>query len=85
MIRWKAHLINLNDTATDIQVIVRNSRQKKLLRKKIVKPVSYITWKADEDKPPQVGSDWVYIADLYPLNEDVIWWLSRLTDRFVAG
>ena len=30
------------------------------------------------------GAGWVYICDLDSLSENVLWWLSRLSDRFVA-
>jgi len=77
-------LINLNDAASEIEVIVRNSRQKKFFKKNLKRPVSFLTWDAEQLEPPKVGAGWVYICDLDSLSENVLWWLSRLSDRFVA-
>jgi hypothetical protein len=49
-------LINLNDAASEIEVIVRNSRQKKFFKKNLKRPVSFLTWDAEQLEPPKVGN-----------------------------
>jgi len=36
-------------------VIVRNSRQKKFLKKNLKRPVNFLTWKAEQIEPPKTG------------------------------
>ena len=55
------------------------------MKRKIRKNVKFIQWKSTDNPPDIDESGFIFITNIWPGNDDVSWWLNRISQNFVAG
>ena len=68
-------------------VIVRSTKEERFFSRNLKKGNDFIKWEIGSTPPPIDSnfSGFVIVTNLYPLTEQVQWWLGKLTVPFIVG
>merc|ERR1712136_418470 len=78
-----SHFINFSQHS-NLSVIYRNAQELRFLKRKNRKNVKFIQWKSTENPPDIDENVTIFITNIWPGNDDVCWWLNRISQNFVA-